>query len=162
MKKGQAEMMGLAVIIVLISIAMVFVLKFGILDKPENTKQQFTQSQMASNFINTLIDTSTDCKGLQIKELFQDVTKNLGGTGHIMCDTSRNSKLYLNDTLDSIFSDTLEKWRVAYHFDATTNGGTKVYARGTACSGGRKSEQFPIPVDPGGGSVLYLTLNICS
>ena len=55
-KKAQADMMGMAIVIILIIIALVFVIKFSILDEPENYKQDFTASDAIANVTNFVGD----------------------------------------------------------------------------------------------------------
>ena len=57
MKKGQIEMMGLVIIVILIVIGGLFYLRFGILGKRSNIEVSNTQNIQAINLINALMNT---------------------------------------------------------------------------------------------------------
>ena len=173
MKRAQTELMGLAVIVVLVLIVLIFVVKFSVLDQPEQHKQEFTQTEIASNFVSTLLKTTNpDCRDLTFTEIFQDVAE---GSPYVWCDNEKTID-YLPDKLDEIFADTLETWNIAYEFDAFVNlnspnpiissfpkkfnptSGVVGCSKATSI----KSKQFAIPIDSGGGSTLYIKLDICS
>jgi len=77
MKKAQTEIMGLVIIIVLIIMIIAFATKLVVFDEPVDYKKQFTNTQITSNMINTLLKTtSRDCNGLSMTELLQDCIRD--------------------------------------------------------------------------------------
>ena len=63
-RKSQMEIMGLAIIILLLTLAMIFVVRFVILKGPSDIKKGFTQTELASNMVNTFLkSTSRNCRG---------------------------------------------------------------------------------------------------
>ena len=112
--KAQMEMMGLVVIVVLVSIGMLFYISFKI-----NTSQQpstepqeeYTDKQLATNYLQAALKTTSECKDLNVQQLLQDCAlfKNI--------DCVRgNSCFFVNETLDEINNKTLESWNQGYHF----------------------------------------------
>ena len=161
--KAQMEMLGLAIIIILISLAMLFVVRFVILDKPAEYKKQYTQSELASNFISTLLETTNPhCKNLKFREMMQDVAENWPDVG-TSC-TPGTTKSVLTTDLTQILGDTLVAWNIPYEFNATRNDvdSTRIFTSSNGnCKGAKKTKQFAIPVDVG-ANTLYVTLAICS
>ena len=163
LKRAQTEMLGLALIVVLISIAMIFVIRFGVLDAPEEHKKQFTETEMASNLVSSILKTTTECRQLTFTELFQINGEQRGGLVNCPPPDS-NAENYLDNHLDSILQDTLVKWNIKYVFDAKTDGNHPVYHNESAggCPGEKTSKPFPVPIDAGGADTVVVKLDICS
>lgn len=155
-KKSQAEIVGLAIIVILITIGLLFFVKFGILNKKDDIKGSFIDSELANNMIDVLLKTTTDCKGSDVSDLFQDCA----AFNNIDCD-GMNSYEKLNETIDKIFSKTLEKWKKSYEFSAY-RGSEQIMKRNYGnCNrySNRESKTYPIPTDKG---TLFITLDICT
>jgi hypothetical protein len=72
-KKSQTEIMGLAIIIILIIVGATFVIRFIISKEPADYKKDFTHAELAINMINTFLETTSEsCKKLSMTELLQD------------------------------------------------------------------------------------------
>ncbi len=133
MKKSQMEIMGIAIVVIIISIVIVFVIRFAILQKPAEHKKEFAQSEIATNLVNTLLSTTTKCKGMTFNELFQDCFENWPD-GRTDCTESGspNSCIYLyfydaalkteTGELVDIFADTLGAWHYNYTFTVKHEG----------------------------------------
>ncbi len=162
-RKSQMEMLGLALVVMLISIAMLFVVRFMVFDTPDEAKTDYTETELASNFISTLLETTaSNCRDLTFTELFQDVAS--GMPPYSSCpEASKDTMQVLTESLTTILMNTFEIKGIGYEFNATTNGLNPVYVyhRGS-CPGARTRRQFPIPVDASGAIILEVTLNICS
>ncbi|MBU1705021.1 MAG: hypothetical protein KJ922_06680 [Nanoarchaeota archaeon] len=163
-KKAQMELMGLAIVVILISIAMLFVIRFVVLQKPAEYKKEFTQSQLASNLLNTLLKTTNpDCHDLTFTEVFQDCARNPSSPS-VQCNRTHDSCRFLNESVRSILNKTLDDHFMLYEFSAKVNND---YAIGVVpeieerCTGGFKSKQFPIPVSASGTDTLFVKLNLC-
>lgn len=169
-KKSQMEMMGLALIVIIISIAMIFVIKFVVLEKPAEYKKGYAQEELASKFVLALFKTQSGCvDNMDFTELFQNVAE---GGPYITCSGGEGSAdAYLPEVLDSIFEDTFGKWRIPYEFNAFTNPGnplgTSIYGglpkkndELGGCPGDRESATFTLPINAA-GNTLYLQLDVC-
>jgi len=150
-KKAQAEIMGLAIIVILIIIGMFFLIKFLTIDTIDY-KKQYTQAELASNMINTFLMTTSDCNGFSITELLQDCNqdKSIICSGESSCD-------YVSLTAQQIFMETLEKWNVDYEFKVFNDEDTLI-TLGTNCLGYMKSKMFPVPTSSGN---LFVKMDIC-
>jgi hypothetical protein len=155
-KKSQAEIIGLVIIVLLITVGLLLYVKFVVFKPESDTKVDYIDSELASNMINVLLKTSTDCKKSSMTELFQDCA----GFKRIDCDDdgTKDSCNKINEVSEEIFNNTLEKWKKPYSFKAYIIGGETIDERGS-CLGDRTSRTYPIPTDRW---TLYIKLDICS
>ncbi len=155
-KKSQAEIVGLAIIVILITMGLLFFVKFGILDKKDDIKGSFIDSELANKMGDVLLKTTTNCKESSVTELFQDYA----AFNRIDCD-GMNSCEKLNETIDIIFSKTLEEWKKSYEFKAY-RGSEKIMEKSYGnCNrySTRNQETYVVPTARGN---LLITLDICS
>ena len=158
-KKTQMEIMGLAIVVILIIIGMLFVVRFVMVRKPAEFKAEFTQAQLASNMLNAFLKSNTGCSDMSITELLQDC----GQSQSVYC-SGRLSCEYVKDTAKSIFIETLEKWNYEYRFSAYFDESSPIIVVenidvGEICTGEKKSKIFPVPTTT---RSLYTKLDICS
>ena len=117
MKKAQMEIMGLAVIVILLVIAMLFVI--GIMLNPEKSiRKPYTYEKLASNSMNAVLKTSTSCRNLDIKDLLKDC----GGDQVIFCG-DQPSCIFLTSEISKIFEDTITPLNIKYFFNASVDTG---------------------------------------
>ncbi len=117
-RKGQLEVFGLVIIVILIMLGLVFVIRFIILPEQAPIRENYLRTQLAANMINSLLSTTTeDCWKVEMKDLIIDCYDK-GGTEDVMiCENGVNSCQYLNDTLEKrIFNSTLNIWQKKYDF----------------------------------------------
>lgn len=155
-KKGQMEIMGLAVVIVLVTFVLIFIVRFAVLKKPEDFKKSFTRAETATNILNTFLETaSRDCHDITMTELLQDCFE----IERINCNGKGSCK-YVNESSIEIFSKTLDSWNIDYYFLAYQEGLKPKIELGKKCPFDKdvKSEEFPIPI---AGGVLNVKLDLC-
>lgn len=152
MKIAQIEIMGLAMVMILIIVSMAFATKF-LVEEPIGYKKQFAHAEMASNTVNAFLGTTSDCNGLSMAELLQDCSKDKS----IICD-GEDSCNYASAIAQQIFMETLEKWNVGYAFKVFNGKNAQIIVLGKNCPLDKKSKLFPMPTDSG---VLFVSLDIC-
>ena len=115
-KKGQMEIMGLAIVVILMVSGMLFAVKF-VLFKPETTyRKDYTNTQLAANMLNTLLNTNTNCNDVTIGELLQDASRD---TSYIDC-SGISSQDYVQDVVEGLLGNTLSiDLKKDYYFKAS-------------------------------------------
>jgi len=158
MKKGQMEILGLAIVVVLILVAAVFLAGIMISKKPSEQRKGFTRSVAASNTVSALLRASAeDCKYLTMTELLQDCAQGRS----ISCDDAQNSDSckFAESTAEFVFGKTLEQWGFEYHFLAYVDKNHPLISIGTPCKGELETYIQPIPLKL---SSMYVKMDICA
>jgi hypothetical protein len=154
-KEAQMEILGLAIVVVLILVATIFVVRFLVLKTPTDYRKGFVSSELASNMLNTLLKTSAmGCSQLTMTELLQDCAQGRG----ITCDDGQDSCKFVEVTSNKIFENTLKKWNMEYEFMAYTDPNSPLIKSGKRCRAERRSKLFPIPIRT---ATMYAKLDIC-
>jgi hypothetical protein len=153
--------MGLAVVIVLVALGMFFVIRFTILKQPSTAATDYSNIQLSTNFINTLLETGVgDCRS-SIKELMIDCAK---GSPSISCangDSCASAKAVTSE----IMSNSLDKWGKKYEYNVILPSdsamGSKLGSRNSGCTraSNRVSRSFFLPTARG---TLTVKLDICT
>ena len=154
-QKSQMEILGLAIVVVLMLVATIFVVRFLALKKPTDYRQGFASAELASNMLNTFLKTAAkDCSGLTMTELLQDCAQGKG----IICENGEDSCVYIDSTAKSIFRQTFDKWNMKYELVAYVDINSPLIKIGNRCPADKKSKLFPIPIS---GTTMYTRLDIC-
>ena len=170
LQSGQFEIMGLAIIVVLVTLGVLFAL--STLTAPETSLQQtFEQKRLAVDFLKASLDTQAPpCAKASLRELFQDCTQSRT----IRCLTETNAEInscvFLKKTYASLFDQTLERFNQRYYFEVTgpcegsrelcdiTQGTVAASGPAQPCPGEREISSQPLPTRVG---TITLTLQIC-
>ena len=151
--KAQMEIMGLVIIIILISLAILFVLQFVILKEPSDTKKTYMQTQLAANTLNAMLKTTTNCKSQDITQLLQDCA-SYQPNGLIDCGNGQRSCAFAEQAIKQILGKSLDSWKKEYYL--TADLANKRF--GTPCPGEKQSRLYPIPTEAG---VMTVRLDVC-
>ncbi|MBS1266903.1 MAG: hypothetical protein MAG795_00872 [Candidatus Woesearchaeota archaeon] len=156
MKKAQTEIIGLAIIIVIITLGLLFYLRLSRKDPNiSSVSTDYRTTKLASNLLSVILRTTDDCQDLEIKELFQACAEDI--TSIQYCDTNDPCERAKELVEGEILAQTVEEWGIPYHFTAKIEAETKI-ENGTRCPGQRQTERYPIPTDKG---PMILRLDIC-
>lgn len=140
------EIMGIAIVVIIISIVIVFVIRFAILQEPADYKKGFAQSEIATNLVNTMLSTTTDCRGMTFNELFQDCFEEFGDGGKTDCGLSIKSCSFAKEGVELIFLRTLDEWKYEYEFTVTREDTEYEIAPDSTCvSIERRAKTYPLP-----------------
>ena len=177
-KKAQTEILGLAIIVVLVVIATILVVKFGF-KNTNNVRTDFVNSEEASNFLNTFKETSApDCSMMTMTDILEECMQDTGLECIKQDGTSQDSCDFVKSEAEKIFSKTLDLEKKKYEFLVCKNfdvksitcydSPCKVYVANPSntcpsgtptCPGQKKLKIFPIPINPG---IIYAKLEICN
>lgn len=153
MRKGQQEIMGLAIVIVLIIIGILFIAKLNSFGTA-SYKKDYEQSELASSMLNTLLaTTSRDCNGISMAQILQDCAYNSSSS---KCNWE-NSCAYFGQQAKEIFENSLEQWQIDYEFSVFYDKEEPIITLGKTCIE-KKSELFLLPTE---STTLFVKLDIC-
>jgi hypothetical protein len=118
-KKSQTEIIGITIVMVLIMLGIIFVIRFVVLSDNYNIKQEFDKSQMAANFMDAVLKTTTSCNQLTITELIMNCAEFYGNTNQLyncpsdtalgICPGGCRSCDFLNQSLEYILNNSLNQ-----------------------------------------------------
>lgn len=147
--------MGLVIIVILVSLAMLFALQFAIV-KNNEPKETFTQEQIAENSLNALLLSTTKCQGLDMTELLQYCARSK----LVYCGTNSSTCTFFNDTAKEILSETLGEWGKNYRLTVISSTQNISSIASGECRGSLDQSEYPIPSTTG-GPTLFATLQVC-
>ena len=149
------EILGLAIVVVLILVATIFIVRFLLLKAPTEYRKGFVSSELASNMLNTFLKTAAkECSQLTMTELLQDCSQGES----ITCDNGQGACEFVNSTANLILAKTLNKWSMSYEFLAYTDANLVLIKSGKPCRAEKRSKLFPIPTNT---ATIYVKLDIC-
>ena len=149
------EILGLAVVVVIILVATIFIVRFLVLKTPVEYRKGFVSAEIASNMLNTFLKTAAkDCSQLTMTELLQDCAQGKS----ITCGTVHSCE-FVELTAKKIFKGTLDKWNATYEFLAYADANSPLVKIGKPCPADKRSKLFPIPLS---GTTMYTKLEICT
>jgi hypothetical protein len=167
-KKGQIEMFGLAVIVILISLGFFIFVSFKSQQNPDNPQKEFTNDKMANDFVLSILDVSVQgCEEFSVKDLIIDCSRD-----HRLECNGRKSCIAVNESINIMLNRTFMaremKFRfyseglLAYLDDAGTVRGELfniLYRNCTPSSNQGRASPAVISTYP--APTVYLYLNIC-
>ena len=168
-KKSQMEIMGLAIVVIIIVIGFSFMIRFLANKKPTEYKEDFSKSELVSNIINTILKTTAtttgNCKGMS----FSDLLARCSEISSIECDSTLTDVCEFTKTnMETILQNTIgeNKLKLDYYLVVSENleGTTEIngndFNMGTGqCPGSKKSNSYPVPTSTADN--VYVILDIC-
>ncbi len=157
MRKGQMEIIGLAIVIVIILIGIVIAVRFLDFKKSDSTRAGFVSAELASNTINTFLETTAiECSKAKMSELIQDCAQ---GTERI-CSDGKGACEFVRSAADEIFTKTFKKWKTKYKFLVYVNPDLPFINLESECNEQQEkvSETFFVPVI---AATVSVKLDIC-
>jgi hypothetical protein len=177
-KKAQMEVLGLAIVVVLILVATIFIIRFFVFKTSTDYRKGFVSTELASNMLSTFLSTNAeDCYQMTMTELLQNCALyGFGGKcvdegvtyGCTQCSNQEYSCEFIKSSATSIFQETLDKWSIRYILLAYIDINSPFIqiidpistSKGLQCPE-KKSKLFPVPVDPTSAITMFVNLDIC-
>ncbi len=153
--KGQMEIMGLAIIVILVSLILLFAVRWML--KPTIVEpQRAEESVLAANFLSTMLGTTTECNKRSVRDLLSDCALTQGATkcqGVSSCE-------YVSGIIETLLAETFGKWKLDYYLSISGNTPQINELKfGKPCPGAREKKEHPIPVTP--ALEIKASLEIC-
>ena len=168
-KKSQMELFGLAIVVVIIILATLFIAVLYLNKKPSETRKSFVESELASGMINTLINVDVgneDGNGCQ-KIRMSDLIRICNSGGASPCSSSKPTCEIVETSIRAIFDSSIDEWTASkgkpdaekrYYFSIYSNPSIPSLEIGHKCSGDKKFKEYIIP----GASPIRVNLELCS
>ena len=150
------EIMGLAIIFILVIFGVLFALRFVLMKPETDVRKGYQQSMLAANMLTGIRGTTTDCHDATVEQLLQDCTAEK----KLSCPPNLNSCQKANNVIDHILRETLYQWQKAYSFSISGPPAVAsiAFAEGD-CSGEKEVKTHPVPTRAG---TITLRLELCS
>lgn len=150
--KAQTEIFGLAIVVLLLSVWLLFAI--GFMAKKEPANREFAQIEIGYNLLSAMLGTTTGCSGLTVTELIEDCAEN----NEINCGSDADplySCTYVRGFIENeILIKTLNIWRYNYYLVISTPAIAPI---GEQCQGEKRAFIYLIPTDVGDvKATLYL------
>ena len=153
-KKSQMEIMGLAIIFILVIFGVLFAIRFVIKKPDADIRLGFQESMLAANMLTSIRGTTTDCREATVEQLLQDCAS----TKSIKCE-GMNSCKKADDVIGLMLNKTLSEWKKSYSFTITGTFDVSQITYGAGdCSGEKEVKTHPIPTRAG---TITLRLELC-
>ncbi len=111
-KKGQVEIMGIALVVILIIIGIVYLAKYSA-EPPKKTQEKFQQRELPKTIITSIVEVVSTCNNEKMADVIQDC-----GFGQSMTCTTiepvTGSCDYLKTTLKQILDSMLGRFQYQY------------------------------------------------
>lgn len=151
-KKSQMEIFGLAIIVVIITVA--FFAYIGLkLRKPKDISSSYVDVEVAQRFVDSILDIKTEC-GASLT----DIIKDCASTTPDLCPP--DSCTYAHDTLQNAIDVTLAEWKKPYRLTVQQQGSPLFPEISSDCDDSMEREApgiQPIPAVP----MITVKLDIC-
>ena len=173
-RKAQTEIVGLALIVILISLSLIFVVRFVVFsDRGTDIVADVDTIQLASNTISSLLDTHVDCKGrkVTVADLYTDCFRYEtfdcidnapppSGPGDDPLDPADSCQV-VNETVSAMLRPLLDARNYKYQYTARKAGDSEdertQEIANDDCLGPRHAESYVLPLNPGSVAIrLYV------
>lgn len=157
-RNAQMEVMGVAIIVVLIAIALLFVISFKVnsASSAKNTQVAYGSEQLGTNFLAAALKT-TVCPKYTVEDLIAACAKGNG----LSC--SGNACAEANATIQTITHKTLDPWGTGYRFNIIYPSSAFMLVANNSCAAQSpkyKPGIFFIPLYET-GQTITVQLDIC-
>lgn len=170
-KRAQTEILGLAIVVIIIILGVVLSLRFIKPNQTQDLKDTFTDSTLASNMLNVMLKTTIECKDLELKTLLQDCAEGVSNKEY--CEGYTDPCVYSKKIITDLLEGTIGSMKRDYLFetDSPTGGASSfsISAEDKAsCTSEnvgpgedystRISESYPLPTKKG---TMDIILSLC-
>jgi hypothetical protein len=163
MKRAQVEIIGLLIIVVLISMILLFAMKYYFHDESSYVPE-FTPKDLSSSWIGAMLGTNSECTDdtVMSKVLIDCVKYPPEGSSELVCKGGKKSCEFAEEVLQEMLDKTLGEWKQPYEFIILSPSKQVVMDLKSDNLGDRQSTAFPqpLPLDTSGYQTMQVILCI--
>jgi len=152
--RGQMEIMGLAIIVILISIGLLFAVQWMLKEPPTKQVQRAKEAVLTSNFLSSSLGVTTDCNQRTVGELLRDCAL----TGGVNKCGDQTACVKAEKVLKDLLSETLDVWGYDYYFAVKGSTHVENIKFNKPCPGEKESKSHPLPISAGFHASLILEI----
>lgn len=116
MRRGQAEIFGLVLIVLFIAIGFLLFIRFTLNDNGGNgLKETYEGKQMGQTFVNSIVKTEIDC-GNKVESIRNVIIDIASGRSDTCNGDYGDTAINLNKSIEKILNQTLDLLMVNYRF----------------------------------------------
>lgn len=173
-KRGQMEMIGLVIIVILITLGMLFMAIFALQQDPQ--KKIFTRKGLAYSTLGAAMKTNVDCtnsngntKPQLGKEIIDDCAAHYNDQSNCLYNCGgMDCCSFMNQTMERMLNSTLGNWGKRYEFKSQLIQGkgltpivlSEIKGKG-GCSGKDKDSSGLFPLQAGDSGIVENVLYLC-
>ncbi|HLD06098.1 MAG TPA: hypothetical protein VJC16_01010 [Candidatus Nanoarchaeia archaeon] len=146
--KAQMEIMGIAVVMILVAFGVLFAVRYVFLEQPSSLGAEFDEQQLARQMVTVLLRTSVGRESIQ--SLIIQCAQGQNPPAVACMDAQQH--------ISSIFSQTLDAWGVKYYFQVQRGNQPVIQAIGQSCPRAKTSAEQPLPLGEG---TVRVVLEVC-
>lgn len=163
------ELLGIAIIMVIVIMGILLAVRFFYLKPETNPALAARDTLLGANLLDTMLETTTPCRDLQVVTLLQECGRGSGvvcgdavaPNGAVVvkagtaCDYAMNTMAYM-------LNQTLGTWQRQYEFSIDGPGAIgkrSVKNPAEGCPGSSQAINRPRPIGP--GQVMTVSLRLC-
>jgi len=118
MAKSQSEIMGIAIIMVILTFGLLVFISFGLNKTSTPISLEYTYKQIPTLLNNAILETHSseaDCHGEKIQRILINVAEG----NDFMCNDKRAS-VFIEESINNFLEETLGTWRMNYRYTVYT------------------------------------------
>jgi len=168
-RRGQMEMLGLAIIVVIILFGLMLALRFFYFRQETNPAQAALDVQLGANLLDTMLEMTTGCKNVPLITLLQECARGSGLACQNVPDLSGKIVVkggtacdHATSTIQYVLNQTLDTWGRKYEFGIVGPAplsSIKMKQPKEGCPEGSQAITRPRPIGP--GVTATFTLKLC-
>lgn len=153
------EILGLAIVVLLFLLGVLFIGKFMANRQPSKVRENFVTTAVSSRMLDSFIHISArECSQREMSDILQDCAQSMQ-----LCDNGQDTCRYAESAAKEIFDKTLDKWKRRYYFTVYIDENSPLIILGSDCKQDKKSnvdvDDRPLPTSSG---ILFVKLEICT
>jgi hypothetical protein len=163
------ELLGIAIIMVIVIMGILLALRFFYLQPEENPAAAARDTLLGANLLDTMLETTTPCRDLQLVTLLQECGRGSGlvcgdataPDGSVMVKAGSACD-YAMGTIAFLLNQTLGTWQRHYEFAIDGPGAIgkrAINSPAEGCMGSSQAITRPRPIGP--GEVMTVSLRLC-